>query len=194
MAALAINAGMFLVELLTGRSANSSALQADALDFLGDAGNYAISLAVLGASLHRRAWAAIAKGATMGLFGLWAVGQAFHIARSGIVPVAPVMGIVGSIALSANLLVAVLLYRYRQGDSNMRSVWLCTRNDALGNMAVIVAASGVFATGHGWPDVVVALTMASLALHAAWRVLHQARAELTVRARKTQPAHVGRRA
>lgn len=173
-----INAGMFAVELVAGRGANSSSLQADALDFLGDAANYAISLAVLSAALRRRAWAATAKGVTMGVFGLWAVVQAIHIARTGIVPAAPVMGTVGALALLANLSVAVMLYRYRQGDSNMRSVWLCTRNDALGNLAVIVAASGVFATGRGWPDVVVALIMASLALHAAWRVVNQARTEL----------------
>ena len=178
MAALVINAGMFVVELVSGAGAGSSALQADALDFLGDAANYGISLMVLAAALQTRAWAAVAKGVTMGFFGLWAIGQAFRIALTGVVPSAPVMGVVGALALLANLSVAVMLYRYRTGDSNMRSVWLCTRNDAIGNLAVIAAASGVFATGRGWPDVVVALVMAALALQGAWRVLRQARAEL----------------
>ena len=114
----------------------------------------------------------------MGLFGLWAIGQAFRVALTGVVPAAPVMGVVGALALTANVAVAIMLFRYRTGDSNMRSVWLCTRNDAIGNLAVLAAASGVFVTGRGWPDVVVALVMAALALQGAWRVLRQARAEL----------------
>ena len=176
--ALIINAGMFLVEVVSGAGAGSSSLQADALDFLGDAANYSISLMVLAAALNTRAWAAIAKGASMGLFALWVIWQAITISRTAIVPVAPVMGIVGSVAFLANLLVAGLLYRHRNGDANMQSVWLCTRNDVLGNLAVLAAASGVFATGRGWPDVLVALAMAALALQGTWRVLTQARSEL----------------
>jgi Co/Zn/Cd efflux system component len=187
VAALVINAVMFVVEIVSGAASNSSSLQADALDFLADAANYGISLIVLGAVLQRRAWAAVAKAVTMGLFGVWAIGQAIRIARAGIVPAATVMSLVGATALVANLLVAFLLYRYRHGDSNMRSVWLCTRNDALGNLAVVAAASGVFATGRGWPDVMVALAIASLALHGAWRVLNQARGELRSRATVVSP-------
>lgn len=177
-AALVINLVMFVVEVVSGAGASSSSLQADALDFLGDAANYGISLVVLAAALRTRAWAAMAKGVSMGLFGLWVVWRAIVIARTGILPAAPVMGIVGSIALAANLSVAALLYRHRDGDANMQSVWLCTRNDVLGNLAVVAAAAGVIATGRGWPDVAVALAMAALALQGAWRVLRRARIEL----------------
>lgn len=178
MAALVINAGMFVVEVISGAGARSSSLQADALDFLGDAANYGISLVVLAAALRTRAWAAMAKGASMGLFGLWVTWEAITIARSGAVPEAPVMGIIGCAAFVANLVVAGLLYRHRDGDANMQSVWLCTRNDVIGNLAVVAAASGVFATGRGWPDVTVALAMAALALQGAWRVVRQALREL----------------
>lgn len=177
-AALAINGLMFMVEMISGAGAGSSALQADALDFLADTANYGISLLVLGAALHARARAAMVKGLSMGVFGVWVIWRAATIALAGGVPDAHVMGIVGAIALLANLTVAVLLFRYRTGDSNMRSVWLCTRNDALGNMVVVAAASGVFATGRGWPDVVVALGMAALALRGAAQIVQQARGEL----------------
>ncbi|MEQ1693340.1 MAG: cation transporter [Gemmatimonas sp.] len=177
-AALVINGLMFVVEMISGAGAGSSALQADALDFLADTANYAISLLVLGAAVHARARAAMVKGLSMGAFGLWVVWRATTIALDGGVPEAPVMGVVGTLALLANLSVAAMLYRFRTGDSNMRSVWLCTRNDAVGNIAVVAAATGVFATGRGWPDVVVALAMAALALRAAVQIVQQARGEL----------------
>ena len=176
--ALAVNAAMFIVEIAAGISAGSVSLLADSLDFLGDAANYGISLWVLGMSLAARAKASLLKAASMAGFGVWVLGSTAWQAINGTAPDAPTMGMIGSLALLANLLVAALLYAYREGDSNMRSVWLCTRNDALGNLAVLLAALGVFGTGSAWPDLIVALTMASLALHAAWQVLRQARGEL----------------
>lgn len=177
-AALVINGLMFVVEIVSGQGAGSSALQADAIDFLADTANYGISLWVLSASVRTRSQAALLKGLTMGAFGLWIVWRSVTIAVAGGVPEAHVMGVIGTLALMANLLVAVMLYRYRTGDSNMRSVWLCTRNDAIGNVAVLAAASGVFASGRAWPDVVVALGMALLALRASAQITSKARAEL----------------
>ena len=177
-AALLVNAAMFALEVLAGSAARSSALHADALDFLADAANYAISLFVLGAALRTRSTAALAKGVSMGAFGLWVIGRAVYHAFTGTVPAPDVMGIVGVLALAANAGVAVLLYRYRLGDSNMRSVWLCTRNDMLGNAALLLAASGVLATKQGWPDVLIALGMAALALSGAMQIIRQATAEL----------------
>jgi Co/Zn/Cd efflux system component len=175
---LAINAAMFLAEIGAGFMAGSASLQADALDFLGDAGNYAISLLVVGMALRVRATASLIKGATMGLFGLWVVGVTIWHAVHGTLPHAFAMGAVGSAALAANAASFALLWAYRGGDSNMRSAWICTRNDVLGNFAVLLAALGVFGTGTGWPDVFVAGIMAALALQGAGLVLRHALAEL----------------
>jgi Co/Zn/Cd efflux system component len=176
--ALAVNAGMFLVEGASGLLGDSVSLQADALDFLGDAANYGLGLAVLGLTLTHRATAALIKGVSMELFGLWVIGAAVYNMVSHTVPSPAVMGFVGFLALAANLGVAVLLYRHREGDSNRRSVWLCTRNDAIGNLAVMLAASGVFASGTAWPDLAVAVVMAALALSASYRVILQAVGEI----------------
>ena len=175
---LAINAGMFLVEGISGLLGDSVALQADAVDFLGDAANYGLSLAVLGLTLAQRAKAALVKGVSMGLFGLWVMGNALYNSFVLSLPSAAVMGTVGFIDLLANLAVALLLYRYRTGDSNRRSVWLCTRNDAIGNLAVMLAASGVFASGTAWPDLAVAAVMAALALSSSYRIIRQAQGEI----------------
>ena len=175
---LAINADMFLVEIVAGLAAGSASLQADALDFLADAGNYGISLFVVGMALRYRAMAALAKGATMGLFGLWVIGiTAWHVVN-GTLPHAATMGAVGFAALLANAAVLGLLWAYRAGDANMRSVWLCSRNDVIGNGAVLLAALGVFGTGTGWPDVIVAAVMAVLALQGAWVSIRLALGEL----------------
>jgi Co/Zn/Cd efflux system component len=175
---LAINAVMFSVEIGAGLAAGSAALQADALDFLGDAANYAISLFVLGMALRYRATAALAKGATMAMFGVWVLGvTAWHVANATL-PQAVTMGAVGLAALAANAASFWLLWRHRTGDANMRSAWICTRNDVLGNIAVLLAAAGVFGTGTGWPDVIVAAVMAMLALQGAATVIRQAEAEL----------------
>jgi Co/Zn/Cd efflux system component len=181
---LAINSVMFLVEIGAGLAAGSASLQADALDFLGDSANYAISLLVVGMALRYRAGAALAKGATMGAFGLWVIGAVIWHALHGTLPSAFTMGAVGFAALAANAASFGLLWAFREGDANMRSAWICTRNDVLGNLAVLLAAAGVFGTDTGWPDVVVAAIMALLALQGAATVIRQSVGELR------QPASV----
>jgi cation diffusion facilitator family transporter len=176
--ALVLNAIMFFVEFAASWSSGSVSLLADSIDFFGDAGNYAISLAVLGMAIGARARAALFKAACMGFFGAVVLGRAIWSFGHGVPPEPATMGAVGLAALAVNLLVAVLLYRFRSGDANMRSVWLCTRNDALGNVAVMGAALGVFGTGSAWPDLLVAGFMAALALSGAWSVMRQARGEL----------------
>ena len=175
---LAINGAMFLVEIGAGLAAGSASLQADALDFFGDAANYAISLMVVGKALRYRATAALAKGATMGLFGLWIIGAVIWHASHGTLPSAVTMGIVGSTALVANGASFGLLLAYRGGDANMRSAWICTRNDVVGNLAVLLAALGVFGTQTGWPDIIVAAIMAGLALQGSTVVVRQSLGEL----------------
>ena len=177
-AVLEINAAMFAIEVVAGLAAGSASLQADALDFLGDAGNYAISLFVVGMALRYRATAALIKGVTMGVFGLWVVGTLLWHVVHGTLPSALTMGAVGTAALIANAASFGLLWAYRAGDANMRSAWVCTRNDVLGNLAVLAAAVGVFGTGTGWPDILVAAIMAALAIQGAWIVISQSRIEL----------------
>jgi Co/Zn/Cd efflux system component len=179
---LALNALMFAVEIGAGLAAGSASLQADALDFLGDAGNYAISLFVVSMALRYRAMAALAKGSTMALFGLWVVATVIWHAVHGTLPSAFAMGAVGFTALAVNAASFGLLWTHRHGDANMRSAWICTRNDVLGNLAVLLAAVGVFGTGTGWPDVIVAAIMAALALQGAMLVLRQALGELSLAA------------
>lgn len=176
--ALAVNAAMFVIELGAGLQAGSLSLLADAIDFAGDALNYGVSLAVLASALSLRARAAVLKAVCMMGFGLWVLGQALWSLWQGEVPQAATMGAVALLALAANVGVAWLLYAFREGDANMRSVWLCSRNDALGNLAVMLAALGVWGTGTAWPDLLVASLMAGLALHGGLSVLRQARQEL----------------
>jgi Co/Zn/Cd efflux system component len=176
--ALFINAGFFVAEIVAGFAADSAALQADALDFFGDGANYAISLGVAGAALAWRARAAVAKGGTLIAFALWVLGSTGWHAVYGTLPRADVMGTIGVAALIANGGVALMLYRFRTGDANMRSVWICSRNDALGNFAVMLAAMGVSGTGTGWPDVIVAAIMGGLGLWGGWQIVSQARGEL----------------
>jgi len=177
-AVLIINAAMALVEIGAGVAAGSASLQADALDFLGDAANYAISLFVIGFALRYRAMAALGKGASMGLFGLWVIGTVLWNAAHGTLPSAATMGAIGVAAFAANAVSFALLWAYRSGDANMRSAWICTRNDAIGNLAVLLAALGVFGTGTGWPDLIVAAIMAGLALQGAVIVMRHALAEI----------------
>lgn len=176
--ALAVNAAMFAAELLAAVSSGSVSLLADSIDFFGDAANYALSLAVLGMALQARARAALVKAMCMGAFGVFVLGRAAWAVSTGAAPDALTMGVVGSIALAANVGVALLLYRHRTGDANMRSAWICSRNDAVGNIAVMLAALGVFGTGTAWPDLAVAALMATLAITGAATVLRQARGEL----------------
>lgn len=175
---LAINAAMFVVEIAAGLAAGSAALQADALDFFADAANYGISLFVLGLGIRWRAGAALAKGGSMALFGLWMIGTLVWHALAGTTPAWGTMGAVGVAALVANLVCLGLLFAWREGDANMRSVWICSRNDVVANVAVLGAALGVFGTGTGWPDILVAAIMAGLALQAAATVIRQALGEL----------------
>lgn len=176
--ALVLNAVMFFAELITSFVADSVALKADAIDFLGDAANYGVSLFVLGMSIGTRARASLLKAYTMAAFGLWVIGSAVFswIAQSQ--PEASLMGKLGVTAMLVNLLVAGLLFKFRNGDSNMKSVWICTRNDVIGNIAVIIAAAGVVATSSGWPDLVVALGMGLLAIFSAREVIIDANREL----------------
>lgn len=184
--ALGVNAGMFFVEIIAGFAAGSLSLQADAIDFLGDSANYAISLAVVGMALTWRARAALLKGWTLALFGITVLASAlWHIYVTRL-PDAETMGMIGTLALIANVGVALLLYRFREGDANMRSVWICSRNDAISNIAVLCAALGVFGTGTAWPDIAVASIMAVLAITGAWQIIAQARGEL--RSVKKKPA------
>jgi Co/Zn/Cd efflux system component len=175
---LAINAAMFIVEIVAGLAAGSASLQADALDFLGDTASYAISLFVVGMALRYRSMAALAKGATMGLFGVWVLGTVVWHSVMGTVPEPLTMGVIGSAALVSNAICFGLLYAYRSGDANMRSVWVCSRNDVLGNLAVLLAALGVFGTGTGWPDIIVASVMAALGISGGGQIVRQATAEL----------------
>jgi Co/Zn/Cd efflux system component len=179
--ALAINTAMFVTEILAGVVAESVSLHADALDFLGDAANYAISLAVVGLALTWRARAALLKGYTLVVLGLWVIGETvWHVAYGGL-PEASMMGLIGVLALLANGVVALMLFRFRASEANMRSVWICSRNDVLGNAAVLLAALGVFGTGTLWPDVIVAGVMATLSIHGGASIIRQASVELGVR-------------
>jgi len=174
---IVINAVMFLVEMAAGQLAGSQALQADALDFLGDATTYGISLAAIGASIAVRTNAALFKAFTLFAMGMWVMGatiwKVFYIG----VPEAHIMGGIGFLALAANLTSVLLLVKYKDGDANVRSVWLCSRNDAIGNVAVMIAALGVWGTATGWPDLIVAGIMAALFLTSATQIMRQALAE-----------------
>ena len=177
--ALWVNLAMFVVEIIAGYLGDSMSLQADALDFFGDAANYAISLFVLGMALQVRARAALFKGVTLGLVGLWVLGNALYRTYIGSEPEPMIMGGIAVMALVANVSVAVLLYRYREGDANMRSVWLCSRNDAIGNVAVLIAAAGVATTATRWPDLAVAGIIAFLALSSAYQIIRQSWREMS---------------
>lgn len=176
--ALVVNAGMFLAELTAGELADSRALQADALDFFGDAANYAISLGVAGLALVWRARAALIKGITLTILGAYVMLAAGLAVFQGASPAPAIMGSVGVAALAANISVALILYRFREGDANMRSVWICSRNDAIANVAVVAAAIGVFGTGTAWPDLIVAAIMATLGVSGGLKIIRLAWSEL----------------
>lgn len=176
--ALGLNAGMFAIEMIAGVSAQSASLMADALDFLGDSANYAISLGVAGLALRWRARAALLKGLTLLAVGLWVLASALWMAYSGSAPQAETMGVIGVMALVANLWCAALLWRHRDGDANRRSVWICSRNDAIGNIAVVAAAAGVFGTGTAWPDIAVAIILSGLGVSGGWQIIRHALREL----------------
>ena len=176
-AVIAINGAMFLVEMIAGQLAGSQALQADALDFLGDTLTYGISLAVIGRSLQVRSGAALLKGGSLVLMGTWVFGNTLYNVLILGLPRAEIMGGIGLLALSANLASVLLLLRYKDGDANVRSVWLCSRNDAIGNVAVMIAALAVWGTESAWPDLLVAGIMAGVFLTSSTQILRQAWAE-----------------
>lgn len=171
---IALNAIMFVVEITAGQLAKSQALQADALDFLGDALTYGISLAVIGASIQVRTNAALFKGASLFLIGMWVLGSTIHRVFYVDVPEAEIMGVIGFLALMTNLASVLILVRYKDGDANVRSVWLCSRNDAIGNVAVMIAALSVWSTASRWPDLIVAAIMSGLFLSSAIQIVRQA--------------------
>ena len=180
--ALLLNFAMFGVEMAGGAAAGSRSLQADALDFLGDAANYGISLGVAGMALAWRARAAWVKGLTILLFGVGVFAAALWGLVQGTNPNPVAMGMLGFVALIVNVAVALMLYRYRAGDANMQSVWICSRNDAIGNLLVIGASIMVVWTQSGIPDLLVAMLMASLGISGGLRILRQARHELNIEA------------
>ena len=187
--ALIVNTTMFAIELYAGAAADSHALKADALDFFSDAANYAISLLVAGMALAWRARAALFKGVTLALLGIFVLASTVSSALVGSSPEPQTMGIIGMLALIANVVAALMLFQFRSGDANMRSVWICSRNDAVGNVAVVAAAAGVFGTGTAWPDLIVAAILATLGLTGGWQIIRQARGELRhVRHAEFQPA------
>lgn len=176
--ALVVNTLMFGVEITGGLYAGSVSLLADAVDFAGDAANYALSLMVLSLGLLWRARAALAKGITMGCYGLFVMGKSAWAALYGTTPEPYTMGLIAVLALLANLGVALMLYTFRDGDANMRSVWLCSRNDAIVNVTILVAALGVLGSGTRWPDLIVAVTISTLALSSSVTVIRLARQEI----------------
>ncbi|MCG7984698.1 MAG: cation transporter [Candidatus Thiodiazotropha lotti] len=176
--ALFVNLIMFTIEIIGGLYANSVSLLADAVDFAGDAANYALSLSVLSLGILWRARAALIKGISMGAYGLLVVGKTVWASLYGVAPEAYTMGLIGLVALVANLSVAMMLYRFRNGDANMRSVWLCSRNDSIVNLMIILAALGVLGTASRWPDLVVAAVVSVLAISSAISIVVQARREI----------------
>ncbi|MGH1374561.1 MAG: cation transporter [Cellvibrionaceae bacterium] len=169
-----INFAMFIVEILAGFLADSTALKADALDFLGDAATYAATLLVIGKPLKTRSLIALLKGLSLGAMAIFVLGfTLYRIIFTGN-PEPFTMGIIGLLALTANMISVLLLMKYRDGDSNVRSVWLCSRNDAIGNVAVMLAGASVFATGTVWPDIIVAFIIAGLFMHSSVKITLQA--------------------
>lgn len=175
---IAINALMFLVEVGASMASDSMALRADALDFLGDSLTYGITLLAIGHSIRWRASAALFKGVTLALMGVWVLGSTVYRVYILGVPNETIMGSVALMAFAANATSVILLLRYRKGDANVRSVWLCSRNDAIGNLAVMLAAGVVYYTQSRWPDLIVAAGMALLFLHSSTLIIRQARREI----------------
>ena len=175
---LAINAAMFVVELVAGLLAHSTALLADSVDMLGDAIVYGFSLYVIGRGSVWQARGALLKGGIMAAFGVGVLAEVAHKLAQGVVPAATVMSGVGVLALAANAAALAFLWRHRGDDINMRSAWLCSRNDVVANAGVLVAAAGVALTGSAWPDIVVGGLIALLFTASAVDVLRAAGRQL----------------
>jgi Co/Zn/Cd efflux system component len=183
---ICINGAMFLIEMIAGQLAGSQALKADALDFLADTVTYGLSLAVIGATLRTRASAALLKGFSLSAMALWVFGSTVYQTLVLGLPKAEVMGVIGVLALAANLASVLLLLPYKDGDANVRSVWLCSRNDAIGNVVVTFAALGVWGTATAWPDLAVAAVMAGIFLASSVQILRQSWAEYRTELRHGQ--------
>ena len=175
---LLINLGMFILEIISGLVSGSQSLLADSLDFFSDAANYGISLYVLSKSITLRAKASLIKGYSMGVFGIFVAVSTIYKVFFAVTPKAEIISTVGFVALAANLFSAFLLYKYRKGDSNRASVWICSRNDAIANIAVIFAGIGVWITSTKWPDLIVAFIIASISLNGALHIIRKAKKEL----------------
>ncbi len=176
---LIANAVMFVVQMIASYAAHSVSLLANSADFFSDAANYGISLYVLDQSLRQRAKASLFKGISLGLVGLWVAFETLHHALQPEMPKPLIMAAISVVALAVNVGCAVLLYKYRGGDSNRESVWICSRNDAIGNIAVMIAAAGVFASSTIWPDIIVAAILGWLAVSGSWRIIRLAKKELS---------------
>ena len=177
---LILNLSMFFVEIVMGIKSGSTSLLSDSLDFLGDSANYMISLIVLPMALSYRAKASMVKGLTMGGFGLFILITTIYRAFYGEIPGHDQMSVVGALALVVNVTALAVLLNFRDGDSNMRSVWVCSRNDAIGNVAVILAGMAVYFFQSKYPDLIVAFVLAFLALQASQEIIKRAWAELKV--------------
>lgn len=175
---LIANAVMFVAQMIASYAAHSVSLLANSADFFSDAANYGISLYVLNLSLRQKARASLFKGVSLGFVGLWVAFETLHHALQPELPAPLIMAVISVVALAVNVGCAVLLYKYRGGDSNRESVWICSRNDAIGNIAVMIAAAGVFASSTIWPDIIVAAILGWLAVTGAWRIIRSARKEL----------------
>ena len=174
---ITLNGGMFVTEMIAGHEAGSQSLLADALDFAADTLTYSISLWAIGRPQSVRSTAALFKGYSLFTMALYVVGSTLYKIMCHATPVAETMGLVAILAFAANVISVLLLYKWRNGDANIRSVWLCSRNDAIGNVAVLLAAIGVFGTGTAWPDLIVAGLMAGLFLRGSWQIVKHATAE-----------------
>ena len=177
-AIIVLNFFMFIVEMVASNLADSQSLQADALDFLGDTLTYSISLLVIGAAARTRSITALCKGMSLMLMGVWVLGSTVYRVFTESTPHAEAMGLIGFMALTVNVVCVFLLFRYKDGDANIKSVWLCSRNDAIGNVGVLLAALGVWGTASKWPDLIIAVTMATLFIISAIQILKQAILEL----------------
>ena len=186
-AVIGINAAMFLIGMIAGQLAGSQALKADALDFLADTVTYGLSLAVIGATLRKRASAALFKGFSLSAMALWVFGSTVYQTLVLGLPKAEVMGVIGVLALAANLASVLFLLPYKDGDANLRSVWLCSRNDAIGNFIVMFAALGVWGMATAWPDLAVAAVMAVIFLTSSIQILRQAWAEYRIELHQPEP-------
>lgn len=175
---LVANAVMFIAQMIASYSAHSVSLLANSADFFSDAANYGISLYVLNLSLRQKAKASLFKGISLGLVGLWVAFETLHHALQPELPEPLLMTIISVVALTVNVGCAVMLYKHRSGDSNRESVWICSRNDAIGNIAVMIAAAGVFASSTIWPDIIVAIILGWLAISGAVRIIKSAKKEL----------------